>query len=447
MANNDLIRYSGLLKGNYRKGIENLRHILSAKVTADEFVSSPGVCVLFGLKVEGAQYIHDRNSEQLLQLLSDFGRYDEALLTYFALCSGAAQQDYDYIFSTAACTDRIVNTPTAMVAIVDSNTFIEKAATSEAFMTSAASSAMALSVIASRHPSRYAVIHSDFWNVISETDRSVTRYLLALAGRDTEECMNISDLSLSEVAMTAIAATETAMEVILASIIAMKAIAESPFALRAIALSAKARETFEASLYFVSEIQEKDSPIAMYVAACAELNPEVYTSLAILSTNSTAMATIAANSIAMTVLIKSTTAFSATVLNAMAVAAMLKEDVAKDVLIAHNDLLQEQRLAIYNTVKNDSTYFSSYKSWSNYDTVSSANATGAKYIGFGIPGSYGSASESRQTTMFHGHNGAQVIQRYGSYTDENYIYVGLGGATYTEQGDGEVRACVYQLKS
>lgn len=187
MANNDLIKYSGLLKGNYRKGIENLRHILSAKVTADEFVSSAGVCVLFGLKVEGAQYVHDRNSEELLQLLSDFGRYDEALLNYFALCSGAAQADYDVIFGSSDYTHRLANNPTTMLAVVSSNTFIERVAASEIFMTSIASSSTALSIAAGVHASRYAFLHSAWWSLIAENDRSITRYALALSHRDSEE--------------------------------------------------------------------------------------------------------------------------------------------------------------------------------------------------------------------------------------------------------------------
>ena len=47
--------------------------------------------------------------------------------------------------------------------------------------------------------------------------------------------------------------------------------------------------------------------------------------------------------------------------------------------------------------------------------------------------------------MFHGHNNVQVVQRWGAYTDESFIYVGLGGATFTEQGDGMVRTWVYTV--
>ncbi|WP_455609202.1 hypothetical protein [Bacteroides rodentium] len=125
---------------------------------------------------------------------------------------------------------------------------------------------------------------------------------------------------------------------------------------------------------------------------------------------------------------------------------MVKSAVAKDKLTAQNTLLQKQRIEIYNTVKNNSTYFTLSRAQKDDDTVTSANITGANYIVFAIPGSYGTASSDKKTTMFHGHNGSQVIQRYGSYTDENYVYVGLGGATFTEQGDGEVRTWVYTAK-
>ena len=295
---------------------------------------------------------------------------------------------------------------------------------------------------------------------------------------------------------------EQSMGVLSASPVAMAALAASPVALRAIALSAT-RETFEASEHFAEEILETDSGIAMYAAACAGLEPEDWPSMQALAASAVAMqsiaasavslsaiassetarnavlnsehwdeiaendramtryalalagrdteeftslATLAASATAMAAVAASATALLACARSAVAINHMVKSAVAKDKLTEQNTLLQQQRLEIYNTVKNNSTYFTLSRAQKDDDSVASANITGTNYIVFAIPGSYGSASSSKQTTMFHGHNGSQVVQRYGSYTDENYVYVGLGGATFTEQGDGEVRTWVYTAK-
>ena len=141
----------------------------------------------------------------------------------------------------------------------------------------------------------------------------------------------------------------------------------------------------------------------------------------------------------------SATAMQAVAASATAISILTKSSVAKDKLTAQNEILQGVRLTIWNTVKADTTRFTLSRAQKDDDGVTSANITGANYLVFAIPGSYGSAAESKKTTMFHGHNNVQVVQRWGAYTDESFIYVGLGGATFTEQGDGMVRTWVYTV--
>ena len=154
---------------------------------------------------------------------------------------------------------------------------------------------------------------------------------------------------------------------------------------------------------------------------------------------------VAASATAMQAVAASATAMQAVAASATAISILAKSSIAKDKLTANNEVLQGVRLAIWNTVKADATRFTLSRAKKDEDTVTNANITGDNYLVFAIPGSYGTASDSKKTTMFHGHNNVQVIQRWGSYTDENFIYVGLGGATFTEQGDGRVTTWVYTV--
>ncbi|MEY8485402.1 hypothetical protein AALE46_00575, partial [Tannerellaceae bacterium 33-180] len=161
--------------------------------------------------------------------------------------------------------------------------------------------------------------------------------------------------------------------------------------------------------------------------------------------SATAMQAVAASATAMQAVAASATAMQAVAASATAISILTKSSIAKDKLTANNDVLQGVRLIMWNTVKNDEINFTLSRGKKEDDSVTSANIIGDNLIVFAIPGSYGTASESKKTTMFHGHNSVQVIQRWGSSTDEQYIYVGLGGATFTEQGDGKVTTWVYTV--
>nr|DAV18815.1 MAG TPA: hyaluronidase [Caudoviricetes sp.] len=288
----------------------------------------------------------------------------------------------------------------------------------------------------------------------------------------------LAELVLSEAAMTALCGSSISTIELAASDVAMQAVAASDVACDAI---------FENDGAFTIILE---SPVAM--GAISDSEPAITNLIQSkercdrLASSETAMSAVAASETAMTSIMlnedskesffgwthavglglatlfginnsalkscntivavaASATAMQAVAASATAISILTKSSVAKDKLTAQNEILQGVRLTIWNTVKADTTRFTLSRAQKDDDGVTSANITGANYLVFAIPGSYGSAAESKKTTMFHGHNNVQVVQRWGAYTDESFIYVGLGGATFTEQGDGMVRTWVYTV--
>ena len=256
------------------------------------------------------------------------------------------------------------------------------------------------------------------------------------------------ELAASSVACDAIFENESAFTIILAAPIAMAAISDSEPAItnliqtqercNRLAASETAMTAVAASetamLSIMSNDDVKESFFGWTHAVGLGLATHFKINNSALKSCNTIMAVAA-----------SATAMQAVAASATAISILAKSSIAKDKLTANNEVLQGVRLAIWNTVKADATRFTLSRAKKDEDTVTNANITGDNYLVFAIPGSYGTASDSKKTTMFHGHNNVQVIQRWGSYTDENFIYVGLGGATFTEQGDGRVTTWVYTV--
>lgn len=266
------------------------------------------------------------------------------------------------------------------------------------------------------------------------------------------------ELAASSVAMQAVAASSVACDaifdvddaftVILESPVAMEAISDSELAItnliqtqercNRLAASETAMSAVAASETAMISIISDERSIEMFFGADYRVGLGLATYAGINNSNLKSCNTI-------TAVAASATAMQAVAASATAISILTKSSIAKDALTANNEVLQSVRLVIWNTVKSDSTRFTLSRAQKDDDGVSSANITGANYLVFAIPGSYGSAADSKKTTMFHGHNNVQVIQRWGAYTDESFIYVGLGGATFTEQGDGMVRTWVYTV--
>ena len=116
-------------------------------------------------------------------------------------------------------------------------------------MQSIAASAVSLSAIASSETARNAVLGSEHWSAIAEDDRAITRYTLALAGRDTEEFASMSALAASATAMAAVAASATALSACASSAVSMEKICSSPMALNIMLKTDSTRNSLCSSRY------------------------------------------------------------------------------------------------------------------------------------------------------------------------------------------------------
>ena len=321
---------------------------------------------------------------------------------------------YNKIFENASAFDILISTPAALAIIANVREAGEAMIADLTRVQKLAESEQAMSVLAESEHGRAVLLSSSLaWEVVTSTDAFIAKYAIGCLESDTykpADFANMAAIASNSGALTALAASTTAMN--------------------ALAASTTARDILYKNSVSWNIIAAKDMAIAKYAIGClnnSSYKPANFATMSSVIGNSGAMSALASSSVAMSALAKSST--------------------AKDAMIAKNEVLQGVRLTIWNTVKSDTTRFTLSRAQKDDDSVTAANITGANYLVFAIPGSYGSTPASTKlTTMFHGHNNVQVIQRWGAYTDESFVYVGLGGATFTEQGDGMVRTWVYTVK-
>ncbi len=346
-------------------------------------------------------------------------------------------------------------------------------------MVSIAGDATAMNTVA-RTPEAVAYIQTapGAYDSIRLGTMPMAKYLCGILSTAPEGYSTVTGLLEDETLLAALVFSEPAMTALCGSSIGTIELAASSVAMQAVAASSVACDAiFENESAFTIILA---APIAM--AAISDSEPAITNLIQTqercnrLAASETAMTAVAASETAMLSImsnddvkesffgwthavglglathfkinnsaLKSCNTIMAVAASATAISILAKSSIAKDKLTANNEVLQGVRLAIWNTVKADATRFTLSRAKKDEDTVTNANITGDNYLVFAIPGSYGTASDSKKTTMFHGHNNVQVIQRWGSYTDENFIYVGLGGATFTEQGDGRVTTWVYTV--
>lgn len=190
----EVLKYMGPLKGNYAKGPNNLRSILSGKNTREDFLNSSGVCIIFGLPVKDGEYVHDENSEELMQVLIEFGVYDDALKNYISISTGAVEMSWEELFNDAGYVNTLVNNPSAMRSIMSSYNLIELATTTETFMNAFAGSQTAMQVFSANRTAVSLVQVSPYLDLITDNGLPVTRYFLALIGEDTGKYASLDQL-------------------------------------------------------------------------------------------------------------------------------------------------------------------------------------------------------------------------------------------------------------
>ena len=216
--NNELMRYTYLFKGNYRKGVDNLRYVLSTDALAKEFIKSQGVRVLFGLKTslntsgDNLYYTNDRNSAELLSALKEKGFYEDAARSYFAIKVGKTLDDYDEILSDAGCMAVIISSSDCLKAIIDSEVLYTEIIGSEVAMNAVMSNKYAFkiftddsigSAILSNPVAAGQVADSPFWPDLSN-ENYITAVIRSLSGITYTTAMTVtqilSDSDIMEVA-------------------------------------------------------------------------------------------------------------------------------------------------------------------------------------------------------------------------------------------------------
>ena len=216
--NNELMRYTYLFKGNYRKGVDNLRYVLSTDALAKEFIKSQGVRVLFGLKAgfnsnsNTVLYTHDRNSAELLSVLKGKGFYEDAARSYFAIKVGKTLDDYDEILSDAGCMAVIISSSDCLKAIIDSTVLYKEIIGSEVAMNAVTNNKDAFktfidgnigSAILRNPVAAGQVADSPFWPDLSN-ENYITAVIRSLSGITYTTAMTVtqilSDSDIMEVA-------------------------------------------------------------------------------------------------------------------------------------------------------------------------------------------------------------------------------------------------------
>lgn len=216
--NNELMRYTYLFKGNYRKGVDNLRYVLSTDALAKEFIKSQGVRVLFGLKTSLdtsrnlLSYTHDRNSAKLLSALKEKGFYEDAARSYFAIKVGKTLDDYDEILSDAGCMAVIISSWDCLKAIIDSEVLYKEIIGAEVAMNAVTNNKAAFkiftddsigSAILSNPVAARQVADSPFWPDLSN-ENYITAVIRSLSGITYTTAMTVtqilSDSDIMEVA-------------------------------------------------------------------------------------------------------------------------------------------------------------------------------------------------------------------------------------------------------
>ena len=234
--NNELMRYTYLFKGNYRKGVENLRYVLSTDALAKEFIKSQGVRVLFGLKTslntsgDNLYYTNDRNSAELLSALKEKGFYADAARSYFAIKVGKTLDDYDEILSDAGCMAVIISSSDCLEAIIDSEVLYTEIIGSEVAMNAVTNNKYAFKIFIDGNI-RWAILSnpvaagqladSPFWPDLSN-ENYITAVIRSLSGITYTTAMTVtqilSDSDIMEVAcrtpkaLAAMASNKTVMK-------------------------------------------------------------------------------------------------------------------------------------------------------------------------------------------------------------------------------------------
>ena len=206
----DVAFWAGYLKGNWAKGVTNLEYIMQTPSTARTFIENRhGLQLVYG--------VVDRNSQQLIEVLAQYGWEEQAITTYLNHLMNWNFVDTNAIAASSMAMATIATNTTAAIAITRSPTAMTAVAASSTAMTAIATSTIAMTAVAASSTAAIAIAQSP-------------TAMTAVVASSTA----MTALAASSIAMGSIAASPTAMAAIAASSTAMTAAAESVVARTAI---------------------------------------------------------------------------------------------------------------------------------------------------------------------------------------------------------------------
>ena len=344
-----------------------------------------------------------------------------------------------------------------MVEIFTNDLAVEMVINSNYIMSVIANSPASIIVLAAIPDATDTLMRSKYWsNYFGEVNRSLSRYTLALLGRDTEEFSSISNIvsntsvmeaatssiavskiwASSKIAQNAIWANADARALIVSSETAFPPIARSAVAMEVVAGNDGAMEAAGGSAIAMAAIVASGIAIDAVIAK---------NSISNWSNNEISVHAIFNNEAVLKKILGDQSTASNFVCTALVLHAVMQSTLAKE-LVVSNSCLTSARSRLISSLKSDTTYFELFREERTNSNVSDADITGEDLVVVANP--MITNSNGGYTAMFHGFDKSKMITRSNSTsTGDYYSYVGIGGAIFAGyNGYNAVKSRVYKAK-
>jgi hypothetical protein len=223
--NSDVMYYTQLLKGNWKKGATNLSYIMQNPTTAAELINNGNaLLVIYG--------VTDRNSAALADVMEYYGYGDAAITKWLNYWGGWSYSNMTAIAASSTAMNIIAASSTAMNIIVASSTAMTAIAASSTAMTAISLSYVAVAAVW-MSPTAIGIVqaNSTAYNILitgSNNTVIIGKAVCIMAGLNPDSYANMSAVAASSVAMSAVAASSVARSAITASTTAKNALFNSP---------------------------------------------------------------------------------------------------------------------------------------------------------------------------------------------------------------------------
>lgn len=345
-----------------------------------------------------------------------------------------------------------------MVEIFTNDLAVEMVINSTYIMSVIANSPASIIVLAAIPDATDTLMRSKYWsNYFGEVNRSLSRYTLALLGRDTEEFSSISNIvsntSVMEAATSSIAvskiwaSSKIAQNAIWANADARALIVSSETAFPPIARSAVAMEVVAGNSGAMVAAGGSAIAMAAIVASGIAIDTVIAKNgyISNWSNNEISVHAIFNNEAVLKKILGDQSTTSHFVCTALALHAVMQSTLAKE-LVVSNGSFASVRSSLISSLKSDTTYFELFREERTDSNVSDADITGEDLVVVANPRI--TNSNGGYTAMFHGFDKSKMITSSRSTsTGDSYSYVGIGGAIFAGyNGYNAVTSRVYKAK-